>query len=193
MASLRVKPVLCAMLVGLSLMLSLPAGASASARGCRGADARPGEVSTSTLRAATRCLINRERRQRGIRRLRSNRRLARAARRHAADMVRRGYVSHFSRPGTTFVRRWGRDVVDRIRSTGYLRGARSWTVGENLGAGAGRDSTPRATVRYWMGSRSHRGEILARRYRHIGVGVARGSPYRWAEAATYVTDFGVRR
>jgi uncharacterized protein YkwD len=41
-------------------------------------------------------------------------RLALAARRHARDMVRRGYFSHTTPAGRT--------MVDRLRAVGYLRG-----------------------------------------------------------------------
>ena len=52
-----------------------------------------------------------------------NRKLTRAARRHARDMVRHHYFGHFS-PAN-------RDVVDRVASTGYNRGRR-FAVQENL-------------------------------------------------------------
>jgi uncharacterized protein YkwD len=162
-------------------VLALPASASA----CGAADARPGQVSVRQLGLATRCLVNRERARRGLRRLRENRRLSLAARRHARDMALRNYFSHQSLSGATF--------LDRIRRTGYLRGASYWTVGENIAWGEGRLASPREIVRAWMGSPGHRANILARRFRNIGLGVARGAPVGGADGGTYVHTFGARR
>ena len=63
-------------------------------------------------------------------------------------MVRKRYFSHTSRSGN--------DMGDRIRSQGYLSGARSWMIGENLAWGSGERSTPRSIVRAWMNSPGHR-------------------------------------
>ena len=68
--------------------------------------------------SATLCLINRERRAHGLVPLSGNARLGRAAGRHAADMVRRGYFAHVSPEGQTF--------VDRLRDAGYL-GRCAWS------------------------------------------------------------------
>ena len=62
---------------------------------------------------ATLCLINAERRARGLAPLTANARLARAAQGHAADMVARDYFSHFSPSGSSF--------TDRLRRVGYAR------------------------------------------------------------------------
>jgi uncharacterized protein YkwD len=166
--------------------LAVPAPApAASASVCASASDAPGEASTRQLVGATLCLLNDQRSARGMRGLRLNGRLSRAAHRHALDMARRNYFSHDSLGGSSF--------VDRIRSTGYLRSANSWLVGENLAWGSGDRSTPQAIVRSWMDSPGHRTNILNRRYREIGIGVAFGSPtgYRTG-AATYATDFGSR-
>jgi uncharacterized protein YkwD len=172
---------LSAALVCAGLAVSAPA---ASAAGCAGADARPGQVSNGTLAAATRCLVNVQRAQRGLPRLRSNRRLALAARRHASDMARNNYFSHRSRSGAT--------VFDRIRRTGYLRGARFWAIGENIAWGGGSRGTPREIVRAWMNSTGHRANVLDRDFRHLGLGVARGAPVPGVGGATYVNTFGAR-
>lgn len=164
----------------------VPAQASTGGR-CEGADSRPGEASYTALGRATLCLVNRERRRRGLRALRANRRLARAARGHARDMVRHAYFEHNSRSGARF--------TSRIARAGYLRGTASWRTGENLAWGAGSRSTPRRIVRAWMKSPGHRANILNRGFREVGVGVAPGAPVRadYSVAATYVHDFGVRR
>ena len=137
------------------------------------------------MKSSTICLVNAERTERGLRPLRLNHRLAVAARGHARDMVRRDYFSHDSFSGASF--------VDRIRHNGYLRGRRAWVVGENLAWGAGNRSTPASIVRAWMNSPGHRANILQRRFREVGIGLAMGAPTgSFDTAATYATDFGAR-
>src|SRR5918999_4092295 len=153
--------------------LLAPASASAEpiaapAASCANASAVPTTVSMAAIRSSTLCLLNAERRRRGLRPLRRDRRLARAARRHARDMDARNYFNHTSRSGASF--------VDRIRRAGYLRGARGWSVGENLAWGTGGLGTPQAIVRAWMNSPGHRDNILNGRFREIGVGISPGAP-----------------
>ncbi len=87
------------------------------------------------------------------------------------------------------------DFVGRIRSARYLRGARGWTVGENIAWGSWDYATPASIVDGWMHSPGHRANILHRAFREIGVGVAIGapSPVGGQPAATYTTDFGFKR
>ena len=108
----------------------------ASQEACEAAHARVGEASENQLLRATLCLLNGERSRRDLPRLRLNDRLSEAADRHSRDMVRNRYFSHDSLNGASF--------VDRIRRTGYLRSARSWSVGENLAWGSGNRGTPGA-------------------------------------------------
>jgi uncharacterized protein YkwD len=173
---------------GLAAATLLPAvsGAGASAATCAGASARPSEVSGSEIARATLCLVNSQRRSRGLRVLRPNRRLSAAARRHARDIVRRQYFSHTAPGGSTF--------LQRIRRSGYLRSATRWRVGENLGWGSGLEASARAIVRAWMHSPPHRRAILTRSFRDAGVGIVRGVPFPHASGgATYTVDFGARR
>jgi uncharacterized protein YkwD len=156
------------------------------ARACPSANASPASVSKRTVVRATLCVLNAQRARVGARPLRLNRRLSRAARRHARDMARRNYFSHNSLGGASF--------VDRIRRAGYLRRARAWTVGENLAWGTGRRASPRAILSGWMNSPGHRANILNGSFREIGIGLARGAPIRRGgrRGATYATDFGAR-
>jgi uncharacterized protein YkwD len=161
------------------------AGAPAASAACGTTSAMPGQTSKAALASSTVCLVNVERAQRGMRPLKVNRRLSRAATGHAGDMVRRDYFSHDSLSGASF--------VDRIRRAGYLTGPRAWIVGENLAWGSGDRSSPAAIVRAWMNSPGHRANILQRRFREIGIGLSLGAPERpEGPAATYATDFGAR-
>jgi len=177
-------------LAGLGAMLAgtLAFGPSAGASPtCAGGSATAEEASTHEVVRTTLCLLNAERKRHGLRKLRLSERLSTAARRHSRDMVRRDYFSHTSRSGASF--------VDRIRRSGYLRGAFSWMVGENLAWGSGPRSSPGGTVRAWLRSPGHRANIFTARFVHIGIGVVRGAPagVGGAPAATYTTDFGFKR
>lgn len=184
LAALLTAAILALALLAFAAAAHAPRAAAATS--CGPTDARPGTISQPTLRRTTLCLVNRERARRGRRALRHNRRLAIAGIRHARDMVRRNYFSHDSPSGASF--------LDRIRRTGYFRGARSWAAGENLAWGSGGHATPRSIVRSWMASPGHRANILQRRFREIGVGIVLGTPrVGLPTGATYATEFGLRR
>ena len=167
-----------------ALVLLLVAAPSASAAGaCSSANATVSQSTKRQLVRATLCVLNAERARHRLRPFRLNRRLSEAARRHSRAMARRRFFSHNSLSGRSF--------VDRIRRTGYLRGARSWAVGENIAYGSYVRSSARAIGRAWMNSPGHRANILSRSYRAIGIGIARGTP-AGGPGATYTTDFGRR-
>ena len=175
------------MLLGaVTLAAALSVAAPSAALACDGADDIPTASSISDAREATLCLLNRERRSRGLRGLKQHRALERAASRYARAMVRHGFFDHVSPGGST--------MVGRVRDTSYLSGAGSWSLGENLAWGSGSRATPSQTVDAWMRSPGHRRNILDGRFREIGIGVATGAPVRvGGDAVTYATDFGFRR
>ena len=155
----------------------------ASAASCPKADELPGRMTVSEVRHATLCLINAERRQRGLKPLRQNGRLAVAGQRHVRDMVGARYFAHDSRAGRSFDK--------RILSTGYARRSRA-LLGENLAWGSGSYATPQRIVDGWMKSAGHRANILRREFREIGIAVVAGTPKTGADGATYATEFGRR-
>jgi uncharacterized protein YkwD len=170
-----------ALAVALTLFAATPAASAAGT--CDGARASVGTASNRVLVRATLCLLNGERARRHLGPLLLNRKLSTAARGHSRAMVEQRFFSHTSRDGSSF--------VDRIRRTGYLDGARAWSVGENIAYGSGRLSTPRAIATAWMRSPGHRANILSTSYRSIGIGIAAGTPFG-DDGGTYTTDFGRR-
>ncbi len=173
-----------AVLVVAALAVLLIAVPSASAAGaCSAANATAAKASKRALVRATLCVLNAERARHHLRPLRLNRRLSLAAQRHSRAMARRKFFSHTSPGGASF--------VDRIRSTGYLSGARSWAVGENIAYGSGSRSSPRSIGSAWMNSPPHRSNILSSSYRSIGIGIASGTPVGGG-GGTYTTDYGRR-
>ena len=162
-----------ALAVSLATLALLIAPSLAAA--CSGADRIPTGDTLDDAARATRCLVNQERAERGLRRLDPSSRLADAARAYARDMVRRDFFSHTSPSGET--------IVDRLARASRL-------VGENLAWGSGSRATPRAIVRSWMNSPGHRANILRGSYRRFGAGVAAGAPVSVSgRAATYVMHF----
>ena len=167
-----------------ALTVTLVVAPSASAI-CASASATPAEVAKRTVVRATLCTLNAERARHGLPRLKLNKKLSAAARLHAHDMVRRDYFAHDSLGGGTF--------VDRIRRSGYLKGAGRWSVGENLAWGSNERSAPQAITAMWMDSAGHRANILSPEFREIGIGFSLGAPGASGPAATYATEFGTKR
>jgi uncharacterized protein YkwD len=129
---------------------------------CSLAHATPGQASVRRLAGALRCLVNRQRRRRGIPRLQDDPALDQVAQMFADDMRRRRYFAHVSPEG--------RRLRDRLRSADMR------ASGEVIAWGCGRFATPAATVRAWLASPPHRRLLLAHRYTVLGAGVATGSP-----------------
>lgn len=118
--------------------------------------------------------INAERQQYNLPALLYNSTLDKSAQAFAQDMWKRGYFSHFTPEGESF--------VDRIRSAGYMStigkqcGCTASTcscdphfaVGENIAKG---QYTVEQVVREWMASPGHRKNILQTEYSEVGFGV----------------------
>ena len=162
-----------------AIALAAPAPAAATAN-CAGANADPASTDLRVIKRATICLLNQQRSRYGLKKLRVNGRLSLASQRHSNDMARRNYFAHGN-------------FVGRIKRARYLKGAGTWSVGENIAWGSGELATPAEIVKAWMNSPPHRHNILHRKFGEIGIGVARGVPVRADyEGATYTTDFGRR-
>ena len=110
-------------------------------------------TSTQLLRA-----MNETRAEHGIGPLRADRTLRRAAQAHSADMVRTEVFGHYG-----FVQRMQRF------------GVRGPHVGENLAWGVGASTEAQAILQSWLGSPSHRANLLNPRFQRVGLGFATGS------------------
>ena len=158
------------------------AGPASAATVCASADGPTAQSSAVTLANSALCLVNQERTARGLKPLKLNRRLTRAATGHARDMNARGYFSHDTQGGGTF--------VDRIRKAGYVPPKAFPSLGEDLAWGSGTLGTPREIVQSWMESPGHRANILDPTVRDAGMGVAFGDPGAGDDGVTYALDFG---
>jgi uncharacterized protein YkwD len=160
---------------------SAPAWAS-----CPGATTQANGLSTAQLNDSITCLINEQRAAYGIPPVQSNSTLQQAGQSHSGEMVSDGYFSHTSPSGETF--------IDRIEQTGYMRGARSWLVGENLAWGTTSLSSPAAVVQAWMNSPPHRENLLRGKFREVGVATVRGTPESAGDGSgiTVSSEYGYR-
>ena len=153
---------------------------------CEGAGLQPTEADLAVVRAATLCLVNRERDSHGQGPLATNSDLQNAAQGHSESMASGAYFEHTG-PGGSF--------LERIRESGYLPGPNAlYSVGENIAYGSLRDATPEAIVAAWMASPGHRANILNSAFREVGIGVVPRLPpsLGGGEAgAMYTEDFGV--
>jgi uncharacterized protein YkwD len=169
---------------GSSALAAPPAGAR-----CAHANLAPTTHDLKVIRAATLCLINRERIAHGERPLRANARLRRAAQGHTHSMVVHDYFEHVGAGGPG-----GGTPLARMRAAGYISSARAYEIGENIAWGTLSLATPRAIVAAWMSSPAHRANILDPRYRETGIGVSPHPPAALAHGqsgAIYTEDFGV--
>jgi uncharacterized protein YkwD len=165
----RAATVVAAFAMTLMMLVSV---ASAQAR-CRGAHTRIRASSRRALQRAVVCLINQQRRERGLPRLKTSSRLNRSAQGWTNQMVSRRDFSH------------GTDFSARISAVGF-----DWSnVGENIATGY---KTPSAVVRAWMGSAGHCQNILSPIYRQVGTGV-RNLPIAGysSHSGTWTQDFGL--
>jgi uncharacterized protein YkwD len=160
--------------------------APAVAQACGRIGAEPSELTVKEARGAIICLINQRRKANGVRKLRDESHLERAAQRHSSSMDSGNFFSHTG-PG-------GSSPQSRIQSTGYMAGASAWGIAENIRWGRAGRGSPKAAVASWMNSPAHRDALLGGRYRHLGVGIALGSPTGGGEGNTaiYTATFGYR-
>ena len=172
--------------LGLAVVALATAGsaAPATAAGCKGADVRAQDGGLAKAARATLCLVNTERSQRGLERLKLSKQLRKAARGHSKDMVANQFFAHDSPSGST--------IPSRAKKAGYTRKTTSFLLREDLGWGAGERSSPRKVVEAWMASTVHRENILNAKLRDAGIGIAKGSPFG-GPGATYTLAFGQRK
>jgi uncharacterized protein YkwD len=172
--------------IAMASIWALTTSGSAAATTCANTGVEVTGLSENQMESSIACLINEERTSRGLAPVQGNADLRRAALGHSSEMVDQGYFEHTSPQGVTF--------IDRIEGTGYMRGARSWVVGENLVWGTGSLSTPQSLVTAWMNSPPHRENLLKPRFREIGIAAVAGTPESRSESdgVTVSSEYGYR-
>jgi uncharacterized protein YkwD len=153
---------------------------------CRDATLAPSAHDLARVRAATLCLVNRERARHGERALHWNVHLLAAAQAHTESMAFGDYFQHVGPHGLT--------PLMRMRRTGYISSYKEgFQIAENIAWGSLWLGTPRAIVSAWMHSPGHRANILDAHFRDTGIGV---SPHtnglaHGQRGGVYTQDFGV--
>jgi uncharacterized protein YkwD len=103
--------------------------------------------------------------------------LTRPARAHSRYLLRAGLFSHDSPDGSPFWTRLERAGFPRTRA-----------MGENLlELGGCNDSTARLAVQLWMQSPEHRANMLSKKFRVTGLGVASSAD---CDITVITADFG---
>jgi uncharacterized protein YkwD len=164
---------------------TLASPTAVSPGGCANTTVLPNAGNLPLIASAILCLVNAQRTQSGLARLRANAHLTGAAQRHSSDMAGSGLFNHVGSAGDTF--------ADRIGSSGYLQAGRSFTAGENIAWAATRRSTASTLVAQWMGSAEHRMNILSPAYRDTGIAMSLAPPSPLAgggRGTTITEDFG---
>ena len=169
--------VACAGLAAAGLLAS-----SALATGSRSQAGNLSPLSRQVLAA-----VNQLRVAHGLVPLRESSALDRAARQHSVEMGQRGYFSHSSADGSSSSK--------RIAKYYSAKGHAHWAVGENILWGSPSVSAA-AAMKLWSGDPGHRRNMLAPKWREIGVSavqVAHAPGFFHGLPVTIITtDFGVR-
>jgi uncharacterized protein YkwD len=134
--------------IAASVLLTLTPAAEAGCNVPAGSDAMQAELLSH---------LNAERKAHGLPALKLSAKLDKAAQGHACDNAKRRSISHESSDGGT--------LKTRLRRVGY--GYR--TAAENTGRGF---ATGARAVEWWMHSPKHKTNILLRKTREVGVGIA---------------------
>jgi uncharacterized protein YkwD len=150
----------------------------AVAAACAGATTPDGD--THSRLEAMYCGVNIVRRAYGLGVVRGNRPLNRSSL-IKADAVRRCGFTH-TPCGMSFTR--------TFKAAGYLP-ARAF--GENLAWGQAELGSPLHTLSIWLNSPPHRANLLARRWRDLGIAVERGRIFGHDGVSLWVMQFGRRR
>lgn len=159
---------------------------AAGGEACADAELRPTQWNLDRVRAATLCLVNRERTSRGERALVASSPLQQAAQGHTESMALGDYFDHVGPLGDT--------PMGRMRTAGYRPVSRTgYEVGENIGFGTLWLGAPRAIVAAWMASPGHRANILNPHFRDTAIGVSPRVPRSLSggqAGGIYTEDFG---
>jgi uncharacterized protein YkwD len=160
-----VKRITVALAVAAGALVLAPAAFADYGRYLAPASVCPHQVNPAATVArkvrAMRCLLNYARKERGLRTLRWNDRLDRAAALKLGDNVRCDEFSHTA---------CGKPFISVFRRSRYVTTSTgSYAVGENLAWGQGSFATPRSILLAWLRSDGHRHNLFRREWREMGI------------------------
>jgi uncharacterized protein YkwD len=143
----------------------LDVGVTSLRRATSGEDASRATSRVQSVRKLIRGVLritNRRRENAGLKPLKMNRKLKKAAQAHTEDMVANNFFSHTGSDGSS--------LGDRLRRANY---SYSYAA-ENIAAGS---ATAKGVMKQWMNSPGHRANILNPNIKHIGIGYQPGGAY----------------
>ena len=159
-----------------------PYAALLAPSGTCGAAAEQLGLDLATAEVAMQCLTNYARAQEGLSALRLNATLNAAGATKLKSDITCGDFSH-TPCGQPF---------DKVFA-GYVHGATSYRIGENIAWGTGSFGTPRQTMNGWLHSTGHRENILTAAYAELGIGYLPGQNFLGYTGATlWSQEFGLR-
>jgi uncharacterized protein YkwD len=137
--------------------------------------AAPAQANPTPAEARLLVTMNQVRVQHGVRPLRIDLRLERAARAKSRSMLRTGTFAHgdFQRRLSSY----------RVRGPYY---------GENLAWGVGANATASGIVQMWLASPSHRANLLRPSFQRVGLGLVVGTFGGYGGAAVVTANFAGR-
>jgi uncharacterized protein YkwD len=167
-------------------VVTTSASATAPAVGsvCRHANSQPGQATTSQIRKATLCLVNKARTDAGVTALKLNSDLTRMAKHHTKTMLAQNCLKHRCAGEPS--------LPKRLKGSGYLDTAVKWAYAEDLGY----ESTPRQMVSRWLNTVLDSKNLLSPTYGDVGIAPARGAADTGVNDSafeTYTIDLGWRK
>lgn len=167
-------------LATLASVVVMAAGSPTQAFACKHVHTPAKALKDSTARDAMRCLFNGARKHHGVRKLRPNKHLAKAAQKHTDWMRNASCLSHQC-PGEPA-------LGSRLASAGYFRGAKTYGFSENIIYTQTHNATTRNIFKGWMHSAGHRANILSGSMKDVGIGVSAKR-----KSSMWTADFAYRR
>jgi uncharacterized protein YkwD len=192
MARKAVVPALLALFTAIGMLGQSAAPAAAGAVDCPYTDMPSAQLSLSEFDESIFCLVNENREEVGLRQLRPNHLLNRAALGYANSLMQGRFFSHYGdfagHPNAS-------TPIGRLRQIGYVRPGYVWVVGEDLRWSTPEASTPEDILQFWMGSPIHRMYLLKPKFDELGVAGTRGTPIDpdLPDGITVAAEFGFRR
>lgn len=158
-----------------TLVATLTLAAPLCARREEQIDPRAMQLATERMTASILSATNAVRAEHGLKPLRLDDRLTRAAEDRIRDMYAKRYFDHYAPDGTEPFVWFTREHYDYV------------DAGENLAKAynSGRD-----IVADWMQSPAHRSNVLGEHYEDIGIAIAPGTPFGDPVGATVVALYG---
>jgi uncharacterized protein YkwD len=190
MARKAVAPALLALFIAIGSLG--PDAAPADAPDCPDTTTPSAQLTLDQFDDSLLCLLDATRVANGVRSLRPNGLLRRAAGAYADSLLVGRFFSH---DGDFAGHPDASTPVRRLRRIGYIRPGYVWVVGEDLRWSTPETSSPSEVVQFWLNSPIHRFYLLKPKFDEVGVAGARGTPLdpNLPDGITVAAEFGFRR